>query len=254
MRHIINLALATMSVPSQVIAGDVHVGRMYRLNLYETASRFYLVGGDILEHQFKILKIDRTTDMEELSVAQDDTIYSKQETNHLLNAVDHGNKASGGLKLRCNAWGLLGFIRFTGAHYMLLVTKRSQVAVIGGHYIYQIDGTDLISLAAPSSARFSLDHEEESRFVGILHNLDLSRSFYFSYTYDVTHTLQHNILFERETLYRHHGPKRQYNSMFVWNSYLLEPYLSIFQNPFDWCLPIVHGFIDQASTFLPCLL
>ena len=231
------------------MSGSARDGRIYRLNLYETASRFYLVGGDILERRFRILKIDRTTDVEELSIAQDETVYSKQETNHLLNAVDHGNKASGGLKLRCNAWGLLGFIRFTGAHYMLLVTKRSQVAVIGGHYIYQIDGTDLISLAAPSPSRLSLDQDEESRFVSILHNLDLSRSFYFSYTYDITHSLQHNIIFDRGTLREHQWPQRQYNSMFVWNSHLIEPYLSVFQNPFDWCLPIIHGFIDQASTF-----
>ena len=227
--------------------------RTYRLSLYETASRFYLVGGDILERQFKILKIDRTSDVHDLNIARDDTIYSKQETNDLLNAVDDGNKPSGGLRLRCNAWGLLGFVRFTGAHYMLLVTKRSQIAVVGGHYLYQVDATDLVPLAAPSSSRLKLDQDEESRFVGILQNLDLSRSFYFSYTYDITHSLQHNIMIEKANLHQGQCTKRQYNSMFVFNSHLLKPALAALQTPFDWCLPIIHGFIDQASKLLEFL-
>ena len=115
--------------------------RMHKFSLYETASRFYLVGADILDQQFRILKIERSLDPGELSIADDCTVYSKAEMNQLLNAVDDGNKGSGGLKLRTSTWGLLGFIRFTNEYYMLLITKRSQVAMLGGHYVYQIDNT-----------------------------------------------------------------------------------------------------------------
>lgn len=251
LEHVINTR-GKMEATQNDMMKDGSGYRLHRLNVYETASRYYLVGGDIQERRFRILKIDRTADAEELCIAQDETVYSKQETNHVLNTVDHGNKASGGLKLRCSAWGLLGFIRFTGAFYMLLITKRSQVAVIGGHYIYQIDATDLISLGAPSLTRLGLDQDEESRFVSILHNLDLNRSFYFSYTYDITHSLQHNIMIERENMHAKHRSRKQYNTMFVWNSFLLQSSLSVFQDPFDWCLPIVHGFINQAGTFWVC--
>ena len=95
--------------------------------------------------------------------------------------IEDGNKSSGGLKLKCSAWALLGFIRFTSAYYMLLVTKRSSVANIGGHFIYQIDGTELIPLVTTTSSRAKLERNpEEARYLGILNNLDLSRSFYFS--------------------------------------------------------------------------
>lgn len=233
--------------------GEEGVCKMHKFSLYETASRFYLVGGDIVDRKFRILKIDRTVDLGDLSISEDGIVYTKSEMNRLLNTVDDGNKSSGGLKLRCSTWGLLGFIRFTGAYYMLIITKRSQVAMIGGHYIYQVDGTDLVSLTmTASSSRLKVERDpEEARFIGILNNLDLSRSFYFSYSYDITHTLQHNILYEREVL--HMGTEipsqKPRNEMFIWNHHLLEPASKTLKKIHDWCLPIVHGFVDQASIF-----
>ena len=229
--------------------GEEGVCKMHKFSLYETASRFFLVGGDITDRKFRILKIDRSADTSDLNVAEDDIVYTKKEMNQLLNTVDEGNKSSGGLKLRCSTWGLLGFIRFTGAYYMLIITKRSQVAIIGGHYVYQVDGTDLISLAPSNASRFRNLDSEESRFVGILNNLDLSRSFYFSYSYDVTRTLQNNMVRERETLQhpQANNDVDYHNSMFVWNHHLLEPASSALRKTYDWCLPIVHGFVDQAT-------
>lgn len=231
--------------------GEEGVCKMHKFSLWETASRFYLVGGDIVDRRFRILKIDRTVELGDLSIAEDDIVYTKKEMNRLLNTVDDGNKSSGGLKLRCSTWGLLGFIRFTGAYYMLIITKRRQVAMIGGHYIYQVDGTDLVSLTmTTSSSRIKVERDpEEARFIGILHNLDLSRSFYFSYSYDITRSLQHNILHEREVLHSSRtAPSRQpQNAMFIWNYHLLEPASRSLKNIHDWCLPIVHGFVDQAS-------
>lgn len=230
--------------------GEEGVAKMHRFSVYETASKFYLVGADVLDHKFRILKIDRTADSEDLSVTEDEIVYTRKETNQLLNAVDDGNKASGGLKLRCSAWGLLGFIRFTGAYYMLVITKRSQVAVIGGHYIYQIDGTELISLTALNASRLKAERlPEEARFVSTLSNLDLSRSFYFSYSYDITRSLQLNLIQAREALGQ--GALRKspdyHTGMFVWNQHLLCPASSALRNTYDWCLPIIHGFVEQTN-------
>lgn len=230
--------------------GEDGVSRMHKFSLYETATRYYMVGGDLLDKRFRILKIDRTVETGDLNIAEDDIVYTKKEMNQLLNAVDDGNKSSGGLKLKCSTWGLLGFIRFTGAFYMLFITKRSQVAMIGGHYVYQVDGTELVQLTTSSSSRFKIDkNPEEARFVGILNNLDLSRSFYFSYSYNITRTLQHNIVRQRCALEQGlpHPMCSDHNAMFVWNHYLLEPAKAALKNTYDWCLPIVHGYVDQAT-------
>lgn len=234
--------------------GDHGVCKMHKFSVYETATRYYVVGADVMDQRFRILKIDRNADVGSLSVAEDDIVYTKKEMSQLLNAVDDGNKSTGGLKLKCSTWGLLGFVRFTGPYYLLLITKRSQVAMIGGHYVYQIDGTELIPLVTAQNSRFKADsrNTEETRFLGIMNNLDLSRSFYFSYSYDITHTLQHNIMKERDALAKNlpcpHLPN--YNDMFVWNNYLLRPATDALKNTYDWCLPIIHGYIDQAGMCL----
>lgn len=223
--------------------------KMHRFSLYETASRFYIVGGDVTEKRYRILKIDRTNDdASELSITDDKTVYTQKDMNQLLDTIDDGNRGTGGLKLRCTTWGLLGFIKFTGPYYMLLITKKSTVAMIGGHYVYQIDGTDLIPLTSPN---FKMDQRntDESRFLGILNNLDLTTSFYYSYSYDITRTLQHNITRERTAMIN--GQPRaiddDFNSMFVWNNHLLQPAAKVLNTPYDWCRPIIHGYIDQAA-------
>lgn len=230
--------------------GEESINRMHKISLYETATRFYMVGMDLSDTRFRILKIDRTSDTNDLVIVEDDIVYTKSEMSQLLDAIDDGNKISGGLKLRCSAWALLGFIRFTGAYYMLLVTKRSQVAMVGGHYIYKIDGTELISLTTSSSSKLKPEkNPEEARYITILNNLDLSRSFYFSYSYDITRTLQHNICRERKSHQDGYskGFHQDYNTMFIWNHHLLSPAIAALKNPYQWCLPIIHGYVDQAK-------
>ena len=230
--------------------GDEGAIRMHKFTLYETTNYYYIVGTDLLESAFRILKIDRTADPGELNIIEDDIVYNKKETYQILNAVDEGNRATGGLKLKSGFWGLLGFIKFTHHYYMICVTKRSQVAMIGGHYIYQIDKTEMMALTTSVAAKVKTErHMDESRYVSILNNLDLSRSFYFSYSYDITRTLQFNIMREREALQDSmEGPLGfDHNDMFVWNHHLLGPGKDNLRNPYDWCLSIVHGYIDQSA-------
>ncbi|KAI5785533.1 SacI homology domain-containing protein [Peziza echinospora] len=226
------------------------VRRMYKFTLYETTMRYYIVGSDLLDSRFRILKIDRTADVGDLSITEDEVEYTREEMRRLLATIEDGNLGNGGLREKCHFWGLLGFIRFTGAYYMLLITKRSTVGMIGGHYLYQIDKTELVPLTTISTNSKKSDQTpEEARFVHILGNLDLSTSFYFSYSYDITHTLQHNIARERQALQLGlaHPGKTEHNDMFAWNHYLLQPAILHIKNPFDWCLPIIHGYVDQAT-------
>jgi hypothetical protein len=224
---------------------------MQRFTLYETASRFYLVGQDITERRFRILKIDRTVAPGQLGIFEDENLYDKESIRELLATIEDGNKGSGGLKIKCSAWGLLGFIRFTEAYYMVLITKRVQAAMIGGHYIYQIEATELIPLTTGSSSRFQRDRNpEEARYLGIFANIDLTKSFYFSYSYNITQTLQANISKARQALkdgevYIPHD----WNDMFVWNHYLLEPAKEALNHVYDWCIPIIYGYIDQAGMY-----
>ncbi|CAK7275124.1 phosphatidylinositol-3,5-bisphosphate 5-phosphatase [Sporothrix epigloea] len=262
--------------------------KMHKFTLYETASRYYIVGEDVTGRRFRVLKIDRTTttaDDAELGVTDDKIMYSQKEMVQLLDTIDDGNRGTGGIKLRCTTWGLLGFIKFTGPYYMVLITKKSTVAVIGGHVLYQVAGTELIPLTPGRGAGVSLSggiggaggsggsggtgsgaggssggadgsgaastssHADEVRFLSILNHVNLTQSFYFSYSYDITNTLQHNITQERAALAAgcRWSCDGALNTMFVWNSHLLQPARNALASPLDWCRPIIHGYIDQAS-------
>jgi hypothetical protein len=144
-----------------------------------------------------------------------------------------------------------GFIRFTAGYYMSVITKRSPVALLGGHYVYHIDETRLISLAS-DELRKQEKNSEEARYLSTLDHLDISKTFYFSYSYDITRTLQSNILRQRELFqkgewYGSSGDLLDYNDMFVWNHSLLKPGKQRPKEMANWCLPIIHGFVDQAS-------
>jgi hypothetical protein len=137
---------------------------------------------------------------------------------------------------------------------MSVITKRSPVALLGGHYVYHIDETRLISIAS-DELRKTDRNPEEARYLSTLDHLDISKTFYFSYSYDITRTLQANILrqrdlFERGSASGSNPDVRSYNDMFVWNYFLLQSGEGQPREISSWCLPIIHGFVDQASISL----
>ncbi|KAF7192752.1 Polyphosphoinositide phosphatase [Pseudocercospora fuligena] len=221
--------------------------RMHKFILYETNSRYWITGSDITEKYSRLLRIDRNSPPGQIALFEDETVYDRKERNDVLQTILEGNKSTGGLRQKFVFWGVLGFIRFTESYYMLLITKRKQVAMIGGHYVYQVEGTELVPLTTGSSNSFLRDRNpEEARFLGILNNLDLTKSFYYSYSYDITNSLQRNIMRQREAMNAGIAvAAHEYNGMFVWNHHLLKPAVEALKHPYDWCLPIIHGFLNQ---------
>jgi hypothetical protein len=79
-------------------------------------------------------------------------------------------------------------------------------------------------------------------------SVDMSKNFYFSYTYDITSTLQRNLT---------GAPKRGfgcdlYNDRFAWNHHMLSDFVKLGdgetrKNYAHWVMPLMHGHVDQAS-------
>jgi len=208
-----------------------------KFSLYETKTRFYIIGTNQNEEKYRILKIDRTV-TDELIITDDDVIYSKQEITQLLAMIEDGNKVAGGLrKIARNFFGIIGFIKFLEGYYMIIITKTSTVAVLGGHYIYHID--DTVPITIPGQGVKIDKKQNEARYSQMFSKVDLTKNCYFSYTYDITRSLQHNLS---------RKPGRQnflQNDMFIWNHYLLKNGFKSFKS--SWVLPIIHGFVDQSK-------
>lgn len=245
--------------------------------LYENRLRFFIIASNASDSRHRIIKIDRTSH-EELNIVEDEVEYTGKQMSAMLKMLDDGNRASGGLgkakvffgiagmlilKLPMKLSGsiLLGFIRFTAGWYMVLVSKRTVVALLGGHYLYHCENSDII----PVCFNHKIDKPaEEQRLMNIFKQVDMSKNFYFryflilvvaitllnyhntSYTYDLTSTLQHNLT----------GAVRcgentwPINDRFAWNFHMLTaPFVECESPPLKhyWLLPLVHGHVDQAS-------
>jgi phosphatidylinositol 3,5-bisphosphate 5-phosphatase len=59
---------------------------------------------------------------------------------------------------------------------MILITKRSPVALFGGHYVYHCEETEMLTI--PSSHKIEKPSEEQ-RLMGIFKQVDMTKNFYF---------------------------------------------------------------------------
>eukprot|EP01112_Ceratiomyxa_fruticulosa_P009117 TRINITY_DN2379_c0_g1_i1.p1 TRINITY_DN2379_c0_g1~~TRINITY_DN2379_c0_g1_i1.p1 ORF type:complete len:1047 (-),score=231.77 TRINITY_DN2379_c0_g1_i1:139-3279(-) len=160
--------------------------------LYETRNRFFLVGSERTKTLFRVLKIDRTV-TDTVSITEDNMLYNRHQIQELLTMIDDGNRSQGGLNKLCAAYGILGFIRFLHGYYLMLITSRRKVGKIGPNFIYGIDDIAYIYIPPSFPKTQTPELQEEMKYKGLFLGLDLTRDFYFSYTYDLTHTLQHNM-------------------------------------------------------------
>lgn len=235
-----------------------------RIVLYETKNKYFIVGFNNNQTTFRMLKIDRTEPYD-LILVDDKIEYSEQEVFQVLNI---GNKGKASANKTVSAFGIVGFIRFLEGYYMILITKRRRIATIGLHVIYKIEDTSMIYIP---HEHYRVTNSDEARYLKMFQSVDLSSNFYFSYSYDITHTLQVNFsnpkivqkniinvddkIFgtdnDRSSHLKHcteetvYGVRNKPNRKFVWNCHLL----SAIENELhsEWILYVMHGFVGQSN-------
>ncbi|GLT97150.1 hypothetical protein SLE2022_147320 [Rubroshorea leprosula] len=213
-------------------------GCMQKFRLYETRSNFYMIGRDKSRTYWRVLKIDRL-DPSELNIREDSTTYSQSECSELLRRIHEGNKPTGGLKFVTTCYGIVGFIKFLGPYYMLLITRRRQIGAICGHNIYAVSKSEMIPLPNSSVCAGIADSKNENRYKKLLCTVDLTKDFFFSYSYHVMHSLQKNLCNNQTSQVLH-------ETMFVWNEFLTQEIRNHLQNTL-WTVALVYGFFKQAT-------
>ncbi|KAK1371764.1 Phosphoinositide phosphatase SAC1 [Heracleum sosnowskyi] len=208
-----------------------------KFTLYETRARFYLIGSDRKKRYFRVLKIDRMEAFE-LNVSEDPVVYSSKEVKSLLQRIDEGNRATGGLSVVAKVYGIAGCIKFLESYYLIVVTKRQQIGCICGHAVYCIDESQIISIPHASVQTEAAFSKNELRYKKLLSSVDLTKDFFFSYTYPIMQSLQKNVISIAEE-------RMPYENIFVWNAFLTEPIRSRCNNTI-WTLALVHGNFKQT--------
>ncbi|KAF8110514.1 hypothetical protein N665_0083s0076 [Sinapis alba] len=217
---------------------DMSSSFLQKFRLYETRSNFYMIGRDKNRTFWRVLKLDRT-DPTELNFYEDSTAYTEAECFETLRRIHEGNRSSGGLKFVTTCYGIIGFIRFLGPYYMLIITKRRKLGEICGHTVYGVAKSKIITIPHASVLSNVAYSKDEKRYKRLLCTVDLSRDFFFSYSYHIMHSLQSNLSNSVEG-------HTYYESMFVWNDYLTR---RIRNNAKDcmWTVALVYGFFKQVK-------
>ncbi|KAJ4701195.1 Phosphoinositide phosphatase family protein [Melia azedarach] len=208
-----------------------------KFKLYETRARFYLIGSDRNKRFFRVLKIDRS-EPSDLNISEDPVVYSPQEIKNLLQRIAEGNRATGGLTFVAKVFGIAGCIKFLESYYLILVTKRRQIGCICGHAIYSIDESQLITIPHVSVQSDVAHSKPELRYKKLLSSVDLTKDFFYSYTYPIMQSLQKNVLSTCEE-------GMPYDNIFVWNAYLTQAIQSRCNNTI-WTIALVHGHFKQV--------
>lgn len=91
----------TSSYPS-----DQHLA-FNKFILYENRLRYFVIASNTTDSRHRIIKIDRTS-QEELSVFEDEAVYTGKQMSAMLKMLEDGNKSSGGLGRARVFFGIAG--------------------------------------------------------------------------------------------------------------------------------------------------
>ncbi|XP_004235536.1 phosphoinositide phosphatase SAC2 isoform X2 [Solanum lycopersicum] len=211
---------------------------LQKFRLYETTSNFYMVGRDKTRTYWKVLKIDRL-EPTELIMYEDSATYSEIECIDLLKRIHEGNKSTGGLKFVSTCYGIVGFVKFLGPYHMLVITKRRKIGVIRGHAVYAITKSEMFPIPNSTVLSNMPYSKNENRYKKLLRTVDLTRDFFFSYSYHIMISLQKNLSNRQSGL-------TLYDTMFVWNEFLTRGIRHQLKNTL-WTVALVYGFFKQVT-------
>ncbi|THU47563.1 hypothetical protein C4D60_Mb09t16880 [Musa balbisiana] len=209
---------------------------LHVFELYETQSNFYMIRKNRSRTSWRLLKIGRLR-ASELNICQESTTYTESECKELLNRIHEENKSTGGLKFVTNCYGIVGFVKFLGPYYMLLITEREEIGAILGHTIYAITKSKIIALPNSSVQSNMANSSEERRYKKLFCTVDITQGFFFSYSYNIMQSLQKNMC-EGKT------GQMLYESMFIWNEFLTREIHSRLKSTL-WTVYLVYGFFKQ---------
>ncbi|KAH8606315.1 SacI like domain [Trypanosoma vivax] len=177
------------------------------------------------------------------------------------------------------AKALLGCVRFTRGHYLLIAKRRRLVGRIGFHRIFEALDLELLPLSlsggevsvvswisavrGASSDQLQEGREEEEYYCSRFISSWQKQAFFYSPTYDLTNTLQTNMF--------NSGGRCPIRSKFVWNEFFMEPFFTQHQlfclqgarqsaagdlripicpdGLEQWIVPIVQGSIVQRTVW-----
>ncbi|KAA6399918.1 MAG: putative Phosphoinositide phosphatase SAC4 [Streblomastix strix] len=185
---------------------------MHQFTVYGSESRIFVISrisnnstfmneGIDSNYVYRILKIDRQPP-NTLQLFDDQRIYSSSEIDKILGRKQSNteigfDEENGSLQILTKACAILGFFKGIIGYYVIFIKVPRFAGLVYEHEIYGIDQISLIPLATESyvkSMGITQEHrKEEERYRKYFNEIPFTRDFFFSFTYDLTRTVQQYI-------------------------------------------------------------
>ncbi|XP_066901016.1 phosphatidylinositol-3-phosphatase SAC1 isoform X2 [Halyomorpha halys] len=144
-------------------------------------------------------------------------------------------------------YGILGIIRLLAGQYLVVVTGRTKVGDIRKMEVFQMDSGEIIRFPRSASHLNDKQIRIEKEYISMLESILATPHFYFSYSYDLSHTLQR--LYNTSHDFLKVPIYQRAKQEFVWNEYILSEF-SKNSGASRFCLPIIHGYLSISSCIL----
>eukprot|EP00026_Physarum_polycephalum_P003796 Phypoly_transcript_03810.p1 GENE.Phypoly_transcript_03810~~Phypoly_transcript_03810.p1 ORF type:complete len:581 (+),score=100.19 Phypoly_transcript_03810:559-2301(+) len=139
-------------------------------------------------------------------------------------------------------YGILGIIKLLTGPYLIVITGRRLVGRINGADIWTITTTKLISFQRESETigNNNWQYQDELKYRKMIETVLAIKGFYFSYSYDLTHSQQR--INQMSTELKHEPLWARIDHRFWWNRALLQDLIKAKLNA--WVLPVMMGFVE----------
>lgn len=134
--------------------------------------------------------------------------------------------------------GVLGAIHLISGYYLVIITKKHKVGQLIENDIYKLDEVKIIPYRESQKDLSESEIRYSNYCREMIESVLRTQYFYFSYTYDLTHSLQQlqntTPEFMSQSIYE------RANMKFVWNSHLINN-LNPKREFRNFLLPLIHG-------------
>ena len=134
-------------------------------------------------------------------------------------------------------FGTLGIAKLHASKYLIVITEASFVGNLKDAKVFRVDKCSYYPYKLNSSAT-------DKQYLAMYDEVICTKSLYFSYTYDLTHTVQRAAELSAKVKAQHMVLRADYR--FVWNSYFAEELITA--RALDVVIPVISGYVRIEET------
>ncbi|XP_069469454.1 phosphatidylinositol-3-phosphatase SAC1 isoform X2 [Ambystoma mexicanum] len=141
-------------------------------------------------------------------------------------------------------YGILGTLRLVAGMYLIVITKKKKIGDLFNHSIWKATEFDILSYKRTMLHLTDNQLQDNKIFLTMISHVLSVDGFYFSTSYDLTHTLQR--LSNTSPEFQEMSLLERADQRFVWNGHLLREF-SAQPEIHRFAIPVIHGFIAVHS-------